>query len=102
MQLVEHISRTGSITHAGRAMGMSYRRAWLLVSEMNAMFAEPIVATQRGGQQGGGAVVTKFGEELLQHFRRMEETVAMALASDLEWLDARRNHARGAGTMDNP
>ena len=72
MQLLEHIKSTGSISAAGRAMDMSYRRAWLLVSAMNGMFSHPVVDSQRGGKQGGGAVVTEFGEELLRRFRSME------------------------------
>ena len=64
MELLEHIRETGSISAAGRAMDMSYRRAWLLVSDMNRMFSEPVVESQRGGQKGGGAALTPFGEEL--------------------------------------
>jgi molybdate transport system regulatory protein len=90
MQLLEHIRETGSISAAGRAMDMSYRRAWLLVSAMNAMFDQPVVDSQRGGTKGGGAVVTDFGETLLQRFRDMEKKTETALASDLAWLDANR------------
>jgi molybdate transport system regulatory protein len=91
MQLLEHIRSTGSISAAGRAMDMSYRRAWLLVSAMNTMFAHPVVDSQRGGKQGGGAVVTEFGEELLSRFRAMEKKVEAAVASDIDWLDANRS-----------
>lgn len=90
MQLLEHIRSTGSISAAGRAMNMSYRRAWLLVSAMNGMFSLPVVDSQRGGKQGGGAVVTGFGEELLSRFRAMEEKIETAVADDLGWLDANR------------
>jgi molybdate transport system regulatory protein len=88
MQLLEHIRATGSISAAGRAMDMSYRRAWLLVSDLNRMFDEPSVESQRGGQRGGGAVLTPFGEALLQRFRAMEQAMDAALADDLTWLDA--------------
>jgi molybdate transport system regulatory protein len=91
IELLEHIRETGSISAAGRAMDMSYRRAWLLVSDLNRMFHEPVVESQRGGQKGGGAVLTEFGEELLRRFRGMEQSVREALASDLQWLDANRN-----------
>ncbi|PSH64513.1 winged helix-turn-helix domain-containing protein [Phyllobacterium sophorae] len=90
MQLLEHIRSTGSISAAGRAMNMSYRRAWLLVSAMNGMFSLPVVDSQRGGKQGGGAVVTGFGEELLSRFRAMEAKIGTAVADDLGWLDANR------------
>jgi len=98
MQLLEHIRETGSISAAGRAMDMSYRRAWLLVSAMNAMFSQPVVDSQRGGKQGGGAVVTEFGEELLSRFRTMEKKIQTAVASDIAWLDANR----GPSTSSTP
>ncbi|MGO4354360.1 winged helix-turn-helix domain-containing protein [Rhizobium sp. RAF36] len=96
MELLEHIRETGSISAAGRAMDMSYRRAWLLVSDMNRMFKQPVVESQRGGQKGGGAALTPFGEELLARFRRMEETVRTTLASDLAWLEGNRSPTDGA------
>ncbi|MBY3178517.1 MULTISPECIES: winged helix-turn-helix domain-containing protein [Rhizobium] len=95
MELLEHIRQTGSISAAGRAMDMSYRRAWLLVSEMNRMFSEQVVESQRGGQKGGGAALTPFGEELLGRFRRMESTMRTSLAEDLAWLEAKRNLQQG-------
>jgi molybdate transport system regulatory protein len=91
IELMEHIRETGSISAAGRAMDMSYRRAWLLVSELNCMFAEPSVVSQRGGQKGGGAALTAFGEALLQRFRAMEQQLQRALEADLEWLAAHRS-----------
>ncbi len=93
MELLEHIRETGSISAAGRAMDMSYRRAWLLVSDMNRMFKQPVVESQRGGQKGGGAALTPFGEELLACFRRMEATVRTTLASELAWLEDNRSPA---------
>ena len=75
-------------------MDMSYRRAWLLVDAMNRMFGQPVVLSQRGGKQGGGAVVSAFGEELLSRFRAMESTVAHALKGDLDWLEVNRRHSK--------
>jgi molybdate transport system regulatory protein len=88
MDLLEHIRATGSISAAGRAMDMSYRRAWLLVSDLNRMFDKPSVESQRGGQKGGGAALTPFGEALLQRFRAMEQAMEQALTDDLAWLEA--------------
>ena len=90
IELLGHIRATGSISAAGRAMDMSYRRAWLLVDEMNRLFREPVVESQRGGRQGGGAVVTAFGETLLARYAAMEATMAEVLAEDLDWFSAQR------------
>ncbi|OCJ16999.1 LysR family transcriptional regulator [Rhizobium sp. AC44/96] len=90
MELLERIRETGSISAAGRAMDMSYRRAWLLVSELNRMFNEPVVESQRGGQKGGGAALTPFGGELVERFRNMERALRSSLAGDLAWLESNR------------
>lgn len=87
IQLLEHIRDTGSISAAGRAMDMSYRRAWQLVDALNTMFKEPSVISQRGGKQGGGAALTPFGEELIRNFRQMETNLNNALAAELHWLE---------------
>lgn len=91
IQLLEHIRQTGSISAAGRAMDMSYRRAWLLVSALNAMFSQEAVHSQRGGKQGGGAAVTPFGEALIERFHAMEAKIAVAVSDDLRWLEANRS-----------
>lgn len=95
IMLLEHIRATGSISAAGRAMDMSYRRAWLLVSALNSMFSEEAVTSQRGGRQGGGALVTPFGEELIRRFRAMEDRAISAMQDDIAWL-----HAQRADAMD--
>lgn len=84
--LVEAIAREGSISAAGRAMGMSYRRAWGLVEEMNAGFAEPLVISLRGGAKGGGAAVTPAGQAVLARFRALERLVLQAGAADVAAL----------------
>lgn len=96
IELLERIQTTGSISAAGRAMGMSYRRAWLLVSAMNHMFDEVVVESQRGGRAGGGAMVTQFGQELLIRFRDMERKMGEVVAFDLSWIDSRRGRSPGA------
>lgn len=88
IELLAHIRETGSISAGGRAMDMSYRRAWLLVDEMNRLFREPVVESQRGGKQGGGAVLTPFGEALIAHYQAMEEKARAALADEIGWIVA--------------
>lgn len=90
IRLMELIASTGSISAAGRAMDMSYRRAWLLVDALNSMFNTPVVESQRGGKQGGGAALTEFGDALLLNYRHMQEKMERAVKSELDWLDANR------------
>ncbi|MBN7806074.1 winged helix-turn-helix domain-containing protein [Agrobacterium rosae] len=90
IQLMELIASTGSISAAGRAMDMSYRRAWLLVDALNHMFKEPVIESQRGGSQGGGASLTAFGQELLERYRGMQQRLNDTLKTDLDWLEANR------------
>jgi molybdate transport system regulatory protein len=78
--LLEAIRDTGSIAAAGRAMGMSYRRAWLLVDTMNRCFREPLVATERGGAGRGGASLTPLGAEALARYRALEAAASEAAA----------------------
>lgn len=73
--LLEGIRDTGSISAAGKKLGMSYRRAWLLVDSMNRCFRSPIVETAAGGAAGGGAILSVTGEELLQRYRALESAV---------------------------
>lgn len=89
-ELMELIRETGSISQAAARMGMSYRRAWLLVDELNRLFREPSIETKQGGRSGGGATLTVFGEELLKRFRGMEARTMQALAADLDWLAGQR------------
>jgi molybdate transport system regulatory protein len=82
-ELIERIARSGSISAAAREMGMSYRRAWQLVESLNQAFREPVVETAIGGKRGGGARVTRYGENLVARFRAMESRASKAIASDL-------------------
>jgi len=70
--LLEAIARTGSLTSAAKALGMSYRRAWLLVDTMNQCFREPVVKTAAGGARGGSTVLTEVGHEVVRRYRRAE------------------------------
>ena len=87
-ELLEAIRETGSIAGAGRRMGMSYKRAWLLVETLNAGFREPLVASSRGGAGHGGAQLTATGEEVLALYRRLEVRSRDAAAAEILRLEA--------------
>lgn len=90
--LLDHIRATGSIAAAGRQMDMSYKRAWMLVEEMNAAFAQPLVTSARGGPGGGGAQLTGTGEEVLRLYR---EVVARSEGAAAEPMAALEGMLRG-------
>lgn len=81
--LLEAISVTGSISGAGRALGMSYRRCWELVSIMNAQFVEPLVVSMKGGSNGGGAELSAVGIDVLKRYRTMQRRAKKSIASDV-------------------
>ena len=88
--LLDAIAATGSISQAAKQLGMSYRRAWLLVDTMNQCFVTPLVITQTGGAHGGGTQLTELGVQVLQVFRQMQQAALQAtepLAQQLmQWL----------------
>jgi molybdate transport system regulatory protein len=88
VKLLELIDDLGSIAAAGRRMGMSYRRAWLLIDSLNRCFREPVVASQVGGPHGGGASLTEFGHAVVRHYRAVENAAQAAGAADIEALSA--------------
>lgn len=92
--LLEQIAATGSIAAAGRALGMSYKRAWLLVEALNRSFREPLVAASKGGRGVGGAVLTPMGTAVLDLYRAMEERTANAVGTELATLEALLGRAR--------
>ena len=89
VRLLEAVRATGSISAAAREMGMAYRHAWLLIDELNGCFAEPLVEVKVGGRAGGGAQLTRWGEELCRRFHRIEAATERAIARDLAALEAR-------------
>lgn len=84
--LLEAIGATGSITAAAKALGMSYRRAWLLVDTMNRCFETPVVTTEAGGASGGGTRLTTAGAAVVRRYRSMETKAEKAGATDLAAL----------------
>lgn len=86
VELLESIAETGSISAAARQMGMSYRRAWVLIAETNRALSSPAVSTATGGPNGGGAVLTPVGAELVTRYRAVENTARVAAAADIAAL----------------
>ena len=86
IDLLEAIRATGSITSAAKSLDMSYRRAWLLMDELNRSLREPALASAKGGQSGGGSELTALGIELIETYRRIEATAARACATDIKRL----------------
>ncbi len=86
VQLLEGIAAAGSIAAAGRAMGMSYRRAWRLVESLNADFGAALVVARPGGRRGGGAALTPLGAEVVARYRAIEARATAAAAGDLQAL----------------
>lgn len=86
--LLEAIAECGSISAAGRALGMSYRRAWELVEETSGIFGQAVTARQAGGRNGGGATLTPFGVDLISRYRAVEQAAAEVACKHLQVLQA--------------
>ena len=105
IRLLEEIGRSGSISQAGRSLKMSYRRAWLLVDDLNRCFRSPVVTTQPGGAHGGGAVLTALGQQLIKEYRSIVARAMAATEPQLRGLEAslsvrggrRRRLSKGSG-----
>jgi molybdate transport system regulatory protein len=85
--LLESIDETGSISAAGRAFAMSYRKAWLLVEEMNRMFANPLVAARPGGAHGGGAELTAAGRQVVALYRQAERKMRVGAKAEIARME---------------
>ena len=85
--LLEAIGATGSISAAARKLGMSYRRAWLLVEAINEALCEPAVAAATGGRQGGGAALTAVGEQVIAHYRAIERIAHTSASKEFRAVD---------------
>lgn len=89
IQLLEAIREHGSISAAARSLGMAYRHAWELIDDLNRCFESPVIEASTGGRAGGGAEVTRFGDELIRRFHAMEKATRRAIGRELAALDAR-------------
>jgi len=84
--LLESIAREGSISAAGRALEWPYKRAWEMISDINRSFEEPLVTVQTGGRTGGGAALTRRGQELISRYRAIERKALAATAAQIKAL----------------
>jgi molybdate transport system regulatory protein len=84
--LLEAIAQTGSITAAAKHLDMSYRRAWMLLDELNRALKKPAVDSAKGGQHGGGSEITDVGRQLIELYRRIELAAAQACQDDMSRL----------------
>ncbi len=95
--LLEQIAALGSIAAGGRALGMSYRRAWELVDEINQIFRQPVLMPKTGGRKGGGAALTPLGLALISRYRAIERAAASAAQAQLAALDEELRGGLGGG-----
>jgi molybdate transport system regulatory protein len=86
IRLLEAISETGSLSAAAKSIDMSYRRAWILVNELNSSLKKPAVESSKGGENGGGSQVTATGQQLIALYRGIEVAAAVACKSDIQAL----------------
>lgn len=86
-ELLEEIQRTGSILLAAKSMGLSYMRAWMMLKTMQRCFRQPLIQVTRGGRQGGGTLLTPFGEKALRHYRDLQRQALRA--GGAEWRGLR-------------
>ena len=86
IELLEKIAAFGSISAAGRAMDMSYRRAWQLVEDINNLFGKQVVERTTGGRNGGGAQLTALGLALVARYRAVEQAAEQAARGHLAAL----------------
>lgn len=102
--LLESVRERRSIAAAARDHGMSYRRAWLLIDDLNRAFAEAVVATYPGRSQGAGAELTAFGSRLVDLYRMAEREAAAGASGAVREITAvsRKRYEAGALTRSRP
>jgi molybdate transport system regulatory protein len=87
-RLLELVDTQGSIRSAASAMGMSYRRAWLLLQEIEATMGAPVISAETGGVRGGGTSLTPLGRAVVDHYRKIEERAQHSVDAELRALSA--------------
>jgi molybdate transport system regulatory protein len=86
IQLLEAIQETGSLTAAAKHIDMSYRRAWILINELNSALKAPAVESAKGGEHGGGSVLTSVGQRLVTQYRSIEDAAASSCKAQIRAL----------------
>ena len=102
IDLLESIQRTGSLRQAAQALGMSYRRAWLLLDGLNRSFTEPASTASVGGQGGGGVTLTPFGLEIIRCYRAAAQAIETAAREELESIAAKAVAGASGEPTDTP
>jgi len=87
IELLQKIDEFGSISAAARAMGMGYKRAWILLTSLQNGFSAPLVETARGGNQHGGAEVTPLGRELIRRYNAFDMEIKTGFMDVAAWLE---------------
>ena len=86
VELMEHIAETGSISQAARKMGMSDKKAWELINNLNSMTAQPLVITSTGGEKGGGSTISKEAKQMIAYHRQLRERFRLFLEKETALL----------------
>lgn len=85
-ELLERIDEEGSISRAAKKMGMSYKKAWDMVDQMNATSKNPFVISKKGGEKGGGAALTETGRQVVQRYRKLTDKLDAIIKKDADFL----------------
>lgn len=94
--LLERIAAVGSLSQAARDLGLSYRRGWVLLNDINDAFGAPVVVTATGGAHGGGASLTPLGEDLIARYRAVEQAAEASAARAFRGVGGKAAPRRGA------
>jgi molybdate transport system regulatory protein len=85
-ELLQLVEETGSISKAAQAMGMSYKKAWDMIDEMNTRGRKPLVTSQKGGQKGGGAQLTETGKKVVTEYLKLTQKINTVIAKEKQLL----------------
>lgn len=101
IRLLEQIHRSGSITQAELDLGLSYRRAWLLINDLNNCFRHPVIEAEIGGIAGGGTTLTQFGRKLVERYHAIEADALAATQKHLRELEGALASTKRAGLRNS-